>query len=104
MAVPGPESSGHKAYLIASGVPIGLILTLLDIDPFHGGKSARPGRRGARRDAGPPESQMAGKRRPIAPWAPGRADVPHPREPGAFYRQRRPRRLAVSRAAARERS
>ncbi len=21
---------------------------------------------------------MAGKRRPIAPWAPGRADVPHP--------------------------
>ena len=25
---------------------------------------------------------MAGKRHPKAPWAPGRADVPHPRAPG----------------------
>ncbi len=68
-----------------------VIPKIVDIDPFHGGKSARPGRRGARREAGPPESQMAGKRRPIAPWAPGRADVPHPQGPGAFCRQRRPR-------------
>ncbi len=30
----------------------GLIPKVVDIDPFHGSKSARPGRRGARRDAG----------------------------------------------------
>ncbi len=50
----------------------------------HGGKSARPGPRrkrgaGARRDAGPLASQMAGKRRPKAPpntpGAPGRAGL-----------------------------
>ncbi len=63
-----------------------LILTLLDIDSFHGGKSARRAgaARGAMRDIGQ------------APQRTRRADLPHPRGPGEFCRQRRRASLAVS--------
>ncbi len=48
-----------------------IIPNLVDTDPFHGGGLALPVRRAARRDAGPPESQMAGKLRNAAGGAIG---------------------------------
>ena len=44
----------------------GLIPNLADTDPFHGGGLALPVRRAARRDAGPPDTEMAGKPRNAA--------------------------------------
>ncbi len=41
-----------------------LIPNLVDTDPFQGGGLALPVRRAARRDAGPPDTEMAGKPRP----------------------------------------
>ncbi len=56
----------------------GQIPTVLDIDPFHGAhRLAGQARRAAR--CGTPDSEIAGKRRPLAPRGTRRADVPHPK-------------------------
>ncbi len=54
----------------------------------------------ARRDAGPPESQMAGKRRPIAPWAPGGSIYPTRKGRALFAASGARAPLAVSGTAA----
>ncbi len=67
----------------------GLIPNLVDTDPFHGGGLALPVRRAARRDAGPPDSEMAGKPRPKSLWAAGgpsrRTEGRHPLPTGVAH-------------------
>ncbi len=64
---------------------LGIIPTVIDIDPFHGCKSVRPGRCGVKRDAG-----VIGRTLERT-W---RGDLPH-RRPGAFGRRRRRSPLEV---------
>ncbi len=53
---------------LATAVPaLGLIPKLVDIDSSHGGKSARPGRRGAKRDARPSGERRNEPGGPICP-------------------------------------
>ncbi len=52
-----------------------LIPKVVDINPFHGGKSARPGRRGARRDVG---HRASAATHPAGRFAPPKAAISRP--------------------------